>query len=98
MARMMSFSGFAFDIRPPLSFYAIDNPLVHRFAYRPRMDDDSLEQLAQIEAYVRCVLRQYDLGTTRINLLNVLEITKAWRKKLSDERPRAEFKPSQLLH
>jgi hypothetical protein len=62
------------------------------------MDDDSLERLAQIEAYVRCVLRQYDLGTTRINLLNVLEITKAWRKKLGDERPRVAFKPSQLLH
>jgi hypothetical protein len=79
------------------SFSAIDNPLVHRSAYRPRMDD-SLEKLAQIEAYVRCVLRQYDLGTTRINLLNVLEITKAWRKKLGDERPRAAFKSSQILH
>lgn len=98
MALLMSFSGFVFDMQPRLSFSAIDNPLVHRFAYRPRMDDDSLEKLAQIEAYVRCVLRQYDLGTTRINLLNVLEITKAWRKKLGDERPRAAFKPSQILH
>jgi hypothetical protein len=62
------------------------------------MDDDGLEKLAQIEAYVRCVLRQYDLGSTRINLLYVLEITKAWRKKLGDESPRAAFKPNQFLH
>jgi hypothetical protein len=62
------------------------------------MDDDGLEKLAQIEAYVRCVLRQYDLGSARINLLNVLEITKTWRKRLGDAQPRAAFKPNQFLH